>query len=378
MNQQHAQQEAGADLQSDDDAELPVDVDIEGGKVTEVEAPAPAPKKPAEGEQPAARVLPRPQARIQALVSERDQLSSVADRLTQELAQARADAAASKAAQEVAERSGMENLVARTKAEVVAAKAALIAAKENNDPVAEVEAQARLGRAVAEESDADAWVSANPKPESRQPTEQPRQQQQQQRQPEFQPLSAPVRDFIADNEWFHPLKMGDDGRPLVDRHTGRPISNPSYDEELHDAAMLEDKKIQREIRLGRLPKDFLETPEYFERIATNVQKNFPDAFEGEEEEAPPPARGKAPQMGGAKQPVSPSNRQVPGQQQQKQGSKMRLDGEQAALVRSLVDNGTLVYPRNHPDAGKRGQKMSYDDAYVKYAKEVQTDQANQK
>ena len=55
---------------------------------------------------------------------------------------------------------------------------------------------------------------------------------------------------------------------------------------------------------------------------------------------------------------------------------MRLDGEEAALVRSLVDSGTMIYPRTHSDAAKRGQKMSYDDAYLKYAIEKKADQAN--
>ena len=55
---------------------------------------------------------------------------------------------------------------------------------------------------------------------------------------------------------------------------------------------------------------------------------------------------------------------------------MKLDGEEAALVRGLVDNGTMIYSRTHSDASKRGQKMSYEDAYVKYAREKQADTEN--
>lgn len=357
----------------DDPAPAPVDVDIESGKVTEVGDQIPPAKADDQQQQ---RTKPRPQVRIQNLTHERDTWQNTAQRLEQELAQARQTAQAERAGREQAERAGMENLVQRTKAEVVSAKAALIAAKNAGDQDAEVEAQTRLARAAAEEADADAWVAGQPK-------EQPQHQQQPQhdprqpapRQAEVAPLSGPVRDFLTDNTWFNAVQIGTDGRPVIDRQTGRPMSNPEFDEDLHDAALIEHRVISREIRTGKLPKDFVETPEYFERIRAKVTTEFPDAFEAEED-APPPPRARAPQMGAGKQPVAPSNRQISTQQGQKQGSKMRLDGEEAALVRSLVDNGTMVYPRNHPDAAKRGQRMSHEDAYVKYAREKQADQAS--
>ena len=56
---------------------------------------------------------------------------------------------------------------------------------------------------------------------------------------------------------------------------------------------------------------------------------------------------------------------------------MRLSGEQAELVRSLVDNGTMIYPRNHSDPAKAGKKMSYPDAYVKYANEIKNNPPSQ-
>lgn len=372
-NQQHAAQNAGVDIPEADVA-APVEVDVDAGTVTEAPAASPPPARKAD-ETPAARTMPRPQARIQSLTHERDEARGTADRLQRELAEARQAAATEKTARELAERSGMDNLVQRTKTEVVAAKAALVAAKDAGDNVAEVEAQARLSRAVAEEADADAWTAANPKqePQVRQPEPQ---RQPPARQPEVQPLSGPVRDFISENGWFNPAQIGNDGRPVVDTNTGRIVSNPDFDEDLHDIAMLEHKRIAREVRLGRLPKDFVESTEYFQRIADKVRTEAPDAFETEEEEVPPAPRAKAPQMGASKQPVAPAARQVPGQQQQRQGTKMRLEGDEASLVRSLVDNGTMIYPRNHPDAGKRGTKMSYEDAYVKYAREKQNDQAN--
>lgn len=347
----------------------PVEVDIESGKANDVGV-MPAAKP--EGEPAPRSPLPRPQARIQTLTHERDNYRTEADRLRGELDQARRQAAEERAGREQAERDGMTQQVQRTKADVAAAEAAMRAAEEADDTQAKIDAHKRLARAVAEEADADAWAASQPKPGT-QPPAAPATPPQQQRQQEVQPLSAPTQDFMTDNPWFSVVQIGSDGRPMRDRD-GRPVSNPSFDEEMHDVAMLEHKKIMREVRLGSLKQDFVESPEYFQRISGKVAETFPDAFEEPSEEPAP--RSRAPAMERGKQPVAPSNRQVPGAPAPKSSTKMRLDGEQAALVRSLVDNGTMIYPRSHPDAGKRGQKMSYEDAYVKYAREMQADQAN--
>ena len=378
LDNQHDAQQQGLDIQEDGDISKPVDVDITTGKTTEGE-----PEKPAAGgagaeqqqqQQPKAP-LPRPQARIQNLTHERDSLTTERDSLMRELAEARRAAAEEKAAREVAERSGMETLVKSAKAETAAAEAALRAAKEAKDEDAEITASKRLARAVAEEADADAWAASNPKPAPQQQQQQPQRQQQQQPQ-EFQPLAGPVRDFIAENAWFNAGQIGNDGRPIVDRSTGRVVSNPDFDPEMHDMAMMEDRRIQREIRIGALKQDFMGSQEYFERIKNRVLTEFPDAFESAEEEPVQQPSRRAPQMDAPRQPVAPSNRQIPGQQGKQPSIKMRLSGEEVDLVKSLVDNGTLNYSHQHPDADKRGKKMSYQDAYVQYAKNKQTDQAN--
>lgn len=347
----------------------PVDVDVDAG--TAVEAPeTPAAQTPAA----APRTTPRPQARIQNLTHERDQERAERVRLENELADMRRIAQEAQAGKEHAERAGMQNLVQRTKADVASAKAALKQAKEAGNIDAEVEAQALLARVSAEEADADAWVKGQPK-EGEQPQAQP-QQRQPQRAPEMQPVPAAVRDFISENTWFHPFKMGDDGLPQQDRRTGQPIGNPDYDADMHDAAMIEHRVIQRAIKAGTLPKDFEGTPDYFDRIRTKIQTEFADAFDPPEETPPEAPRRGQPAMGAPKQGAAPSTRNVPTQQAPKQGTKMRLDGEQASLVRSLVDNGTMRYPHTHADANKRGQKMSYDDAYVQYARNAQADAVN--
>lgn len=360
---------------SDDPPPTPtVEVDLDSGKVIDA-APEPetAPEAKSEPEQkrPA---IPRPQQRIQALTHERDAERTARERLERELADARREAAEAKLARDSAERVGMENHLARTKSEVAAAKLAVKAAKEANDADAEIEAQARLAKAAAEEADADAWVAANPKREP--PVFQPQPQRQQPQA--VPPVPGNVLDFINENPWYSAVQMGSDGRPVIDPASGRPVSNPDFDPDMHDVATLEDRKIQREIRLGVLPAKFMGSPEYFARITERVQSEFADAFESvqEPEPPPPPQRGKTPNMSHGKQPVAPSSRHVPGTPPARSTEKMRLNGEEVDMVRSLVDNGTLLYPRNHPDPNKRGQRMSYDDAYHRFATEKKSDLAN--
>lgn len=346
----------------------PVTVDLDKNEV--VEEPAsetpPAPKP---------RTMPRPQARIQELTHERDQERNYNVQLQNELAAARREAAEAKAGRENAERVGMSNYVQQVKSEITAAKQELTAAKTSGNPTAEVDAQERLARAAAAATDVEAWeIAEKRKAAAPQPQQQQQPQQPQQRVQEPPPLSEPVRDFVVAQKWFHPVLVGDDGRP-VRTPQGQMIQNPEYDEDMHDAAMLVHKQIAREIRLGKLPKDFVETPEYFSRITEDVAGRFPDAFEGGEQEPEPQTQRRTPPMAQTRQPVAPASRNSMPGNTRTNGTKLTLDGEQAELVRSLVDNGTMRYPRNHPDVNKRGQKMEYKDAYLKYAQEYKTDQA---
>lgn len=352
------------DLPDENQPPQPITVDLDSGDVAQPEPEAPRPQ-----------AKPRPQARIQNLTHERDQARGYADQLQRELQQARGEATRERAAKEQAERAGMENYAERVKGEVNSAKQALKAAKEANNTDAEVEAHAALARASAAESDVDAWRAGQPAQQPAQPQQQPQQQPRQQAPP-IQPLSDPVRDFVQENNWFNPVQIGSDGRPVIDRATGRPIVNPDYDEDLHDAAMLVHKKIAREIKAGRLNEDFVETPEYFARIQNEVAEQFPDAFDGALD--PAPSRSRTPPMTPSRQPVAPASRSaIPGQNGGRQSAnKIVLSGEERQFVDGLVANGTLRYPRTHPDATKRGQKMESKDAYVEYAKRAQTERAN--
>ena len=368
---QAAVQQQQVETQEPQEAPLaPVDVNVESGAVTE----APVPPPP---EQQRPRPKPRHEVRIQTLASERDEARTFAARLQQELEQSRREAAQNKAEKEAAERTGMTNYAARVDSDVEKAEMALRAAKEAKDDDAEVKAQIALAKAVADARDVDAWRATQPKegeqPRHQQPQEQ-RQAPQQQQAPQYVPPPEPVRNFMVENSWFSAVKLDDAGNPV--KQNGQFIENPDFDVDMHDEAMSEHRRVQREIKLGKLSEDYLQTPEYFQRIRARVEKEFADAFEGEEE-TPPAQRPRTPPMAPSRQPVAPAQRQSQPGTPPKNGTKMRLDGEQADFVRRLVDNGTMIHPRNHPDAAKRGQKMTYDEAYVQYAKNLQSDPGNQ-
>lgn len=363
-----------------DPAALP-DGDAPPQPVTvEVETPDTGETPPADAaETPAAKPpRPRPQQRIQNLTHERDEARNYAEQMRRELEAARQQAAQERSGREQAERAGMENYGARVKSEITAAERELIAAKESGDVTAEVAAQKKIAKAAAAEADYDAWATTQPKPgEQRQ--QQPAQQQPQQQQPRPQaqetiPDEATLQ-FLDENRWFDAFERTQDGRIATDR-AGRPVANPDFDESMHDAALIIHKRIERDVRLGKKSADYLASPEYFQEISDGISQNFPDAFENQE--TPAPQTRKTPPMSQSRQPVAPANRTFPNTNGNRMASssKITLDGEQAALVRSLVDNGTLKYPRNHPDVNKRGQKMDYKDAYVDYAKNMQRDQAD--
>lgn len=360
----------------------PVHVDLDSGEV--IDAPSDGdqePQKPnghdAEGQQPPKR-MPRTQARIQNLSKEKERLEAELAAARREAEEAKRLASENAAARETAERAGMENYELRVKADVEAAKRDVASAIAANDATALVEAQTRLAKAAAAEADVDAWRSAHPKQEPR------HQQQPQQHQPQPQPqyqqtqqvqVSEPVRNFMLENPWFNPYQIDENGQLVI--QNGRPVENPDFDPEMRDAALLRDTQIKREIRLGRKPADFLESDDYFSDILGTVSSTFPDAFEEPPPAPPPPQqRPRAPQMQPARQPVAPTQRQaMPGQQPQKPGNRVQLSGEERSFVDSLVENKTMRYPRDHPDAAKRGQVMTKQDAYVKYAKERAADQA---
>lgn len=344
----------------------PIEIDIESGEVADAGTPPPAPAAA-----PPKNAMPRPQARIRELSEEVRQSKSYAQQVEEELRKARQEAAQERTAREQAERAGMENYAGRVKADLDAAGEELRRAKEANDTTAEVAAQTKLAKAAAADSDVEAWRATLPKA---QPQQEPQQQQAPQQQPrqvqQFQPLPQDVHEFIQDNPWFDAIQRDADGRPMIDQRTGQFLENPDFDPELHDAAMLVDKRIQRQIKRGEKPKDYAATPEYFQEIKDAMVQQFPDLAAEEEQPQPQVSRQRTPPMAAARQPVAPASRS--GMQGQNNGTKpstkVRLNSDEVELVNRMVDSGSMKYSRQHPDVNKRGQKMEYKDAYLEYAK----------
>ncbi len=361
------QQELEAALPPPDDAPPePIEIDLDSGEATE---PPAAPVAPA-----AAAPKPRNKSseRIQTLARERDAERSMREQLSQELEQARRDAAQARSDAATAMQSGMENYAQRVTSEAVSAKEAYKAALSTGDADAIADAAAKLGKVSAAEADVDAWRAQQPtgqqKPAPQAPAPQAPQQPQQQQAP---PPPVEVLDFLAENRWFDVYERNEDGTFVTDR-AGRPIANPEFDEDMHDAAMILNKKIERQIRQGVLPREYQSTPEYFQQIRTEMQAQFPDAFEGDAEPAPQPQR-RTPPMAPSRQPVAPATRSSLPSAPRPGGNKVTLSGEERQFVDSMIQNGAFRYPRGHQQAGK---PMQPKDAYLEYAKQAQIQRAN--
>lgn len=368
---QAEQQQLPLQPPAEDTPQHGVEIDEASGTVTEKPAAAAdTVTPPVEPPKPRKRANERLTNAIRA-ADEANQRASAAEERAR-LAEERAATKSAEAAAAV--QSGMENYAQRVTSEADAAQAELESALETGDKTAIAAANRKVAKMAAAEADVDAWRASQPAAGAEPPKPATAPAPQPPSQPQMQPVSEPVREFLQTNSWFNPLKMGEDGIPVMGRD-GRPVANPDFDEDMHDAAMIIHKQIIREIKQGKLDTDFVESPEYFARIQSDVAKSFPDAFEGGEEPEQQPAR-RTPPMAPTRQPVAPATRgAVPGSAKPN-GTKFTLDGEQASFVRSLVDNGTMRYPYDHKDPQKRGQKMAYDDAYLQYAKQDKIDQAN--
>lgn len=339
----------------------PIEIDLDSGDATET---------PPAAATPAAAAAPKPRnkssERIQSLARERDAERSMREQLSQELDQARRDAAQARSEAASAMQSGMENYAQRVTSEVAAAKEAYKAALAGTDADAVADAIAKLSKVSAAEADVDAW-RAQPAPQA--PAAPAAPQPQARPQPQMIVPSEPTRQFFEENDWFHPLQLDADGVPMVGRD-GRAVANPNFDEDLHDAAMLIHKKIERQIKRGDLPKDYVETPEYFAQIKQELTTQFPEDFG---EPAPQPQR-RTPPMAPTRQPVAPATRTSMPTAPRPGGNKVTLTGEERQFVDSMIANGAMRYPSGHKEAGK---PMQAKDAYLEYAKQSVISRANQ-
>lgn len=343
----------------------PIEIDLESGETTEGTTPAQAadPAKPIRRN--------KSSERIQTLARERDNERAMREQIEQQLVQARAEAVNARTEAAQATRSGMENYAQRVKTEADAAQNELEQAIAAGDANAQAAANRKVAKIAAAEADVDAWRASQPAAPDpgAQPQPQPRPQPQQQDIPQ---VSEPTRQFFEEHAYFHPVQLGSDGRPLMDR-SGRVIANPEFDENMHDAAMLIHKRIAWEIQKGKWDGQ-IESPEYFQRIAKGMQAQFPEYFEGDDAEPPPVPTRKTPPMAQARQPVAPATRTAMPGTAKPGGSKVTLSGEERQFVDSMVANGAMRYPSSHAKAGK---PMEAKDAYLEYARQSQISRANQ-
>lgn len=370
MSDQQLQQQqpdpAAIVIPDDNPVPEPITIDLETGEADDA-----APEQQA---QPEAQKQPRQKQpareRVQQALRERDAERNMREQLQRELEEARRDATTARTEAATATRTGMENYAHRVKSEADAAQSELEQALKEGDAAAIAAANRKVAKVAAAEADVDAWRASQP---ADQPQQQPHAQPQApQQQPQMVVPSEPTRQFFEENPWFHPLKLDEDGVPMTDRG-GRPIANTEYDEDLHDAAMMIHKKIQRQVRTGKLPDDYIESAEYFAQIKSELAAQFPDDFA--DAEPAPQQRRATPPMQRAQQPVAPANRtSLPAAGRPAGGTKITLSGEERQFVDSMVANGAMRYPAGHKEAGR---PMQPKDAYLEYAKQAQITRANQ-
>lgn len=335
-------------IPSDSPDDEPISVDITEGKVVEPEAAAPPPEAKPKGAKP-----PRSNARIQNLTAQVSEVTTYAQRLEQELQNARAETARERQQREQASYTALEHNKARLELSKQDAQAALSAAIAAGDTDKQAAATARLSQVTSELTDVDTVLASNPKPAP--PQQQPQDlRQQQPRQPQQQPqLAAPIVEFVQNNDWFNP-------------------QHQDYDPEMHDEAVLFARQLERQIARGAVQIK-VNSPEYFDAISNHVATQFGD----EEPEAQPQSR-RTPPMSQSRQPVAPAQRSgVPGQNGGKPGgNKVVLTAEEKAFAKNMRDNSApgFVYPRGHAQAGK---PLTDNDLYVKFAREKVKDQSIQ-
>lgn len=386
--EQDQQQQPQVDQQQADNNNLdPVEVDLESGTVVGDDQQQQQQQAQPQGDdaddgddgqhqqQPTRQRRPRSQQRIQALNQRASDAEATANRLAAELAEERRQAEEARRRAHETDSKRLIDHEARWQAEERLAKRDLADAIAAQDPEKQAEANGRLAKAAAALGDIEAVKASQPKPGEQQQQQQTQQQQPQHvPEPQFKQHAETVRSWITDpsNSWFSAVKLDNNGHPVVQRdNSGRPlvrngqyvfVPNPDFDDEMHDTAILLAK---RAVRKGLNESQ----QEYWDFIEQGLDEEYGD---GQQQQQQPQQRRQPPQMQQQRQPVAGANRNaLPGQQsQQRSETRMRLSGEQAAFVRQMVDQGVpgYKYPRGHK---MQGQKMTYQDAYVKYAREAQ-------
>lgn len=327
-----------------------VEIEIPGegeGEAEESEGKRPEQDKPeqteggeSEGDGEQERPRKRAQPRINKLTKERDYYAQIADQMKRELDDLRSGYQKVVTERDQLNTVAMENFAAKVDNDLKSAEADYERAVESGDVKGQIEATKRISQATSQQTDINAWrEQAKAKAAAPAVEEKAKPQQQQQQQ---QPVELPkeVQSWINRNKsWYDP-------------------SSEDFDQDAHVAVTRYAAALEQQMQLeGR--EDEVNGSEYWAKIDSFVARKYPDYA---------PAKSGTPPMRGSSS-VAPARgatpQQMPGQQP-RSTTKIQLTGDDRKMARSLVDQGALKYPPGHK---MFGQRMSYQDAEIYYARQ---------
>lgn len=327
-------------IQEDDDLEKPMEVvlDDEGG---EEGKPAGNVADTVPGAVVApGKKRPRYKETVVRLKGENRQISEAAQRLFDENQKLKNDMAN-------LSQSGMVNYERGLASEQKLAQITLTEAIKSEDAAAQAAAQTEVARIASEMNDVKAWKAQNPAPAAQDPAAR-QQPQQQQQQPARKGLAPEVRTFIDSNPW-----MDEGSDEYNERMTLEAIRYARY---LEDQMVTDGKSAE------------INSAAYFEDIKKHIAQKFPDEYgEDEEEEIIPPTKQQ--------QRVAPAVRTAPAVAA-KTKTAVSLTSEDVSQVRRMVAENAVKHPWDHPDATKRGQTKTFDEAIRDFAIRKRASDAN--
>lgn len=302
--------------------------------------------------------------RYAALTRERDEARSFAEQVARENEALRRETAAANAKAAESDTVAMQTFEAKAKADLAAAKRAHSEALSSNDADKITDAAEVLASARSTMDDVESFKRQKPVAASPAAPAAPAAQAQPQQQPDLPPE---IKDWMTnpDNRWFDIVERDSNGNPIVNRSTGRVEKNPDFDEDMHAEAVFFSSNLERKIARGQV-KFKVASPEYFAEVEKHIRQEFPDYFEGgDDDESPAPA----PQRRGS--PVAaPGNRNLPGAASKNGAKSYKLTADEVRFItKSHQNGGGAKYPKGH---AKQFQPMSLEDAKVSFARRKMT------
>lgn len=330
--------------------------EVELGELPPDLAPAPEATQEADGEGAAPKPKKhkgRGDARIQNLTSQLRETETVAERLKRENAELAARASQGTQQYEQASTAAMQHFKDAQTFKMQLAQRDLRDAIEAGDAQKQAELQTLIAGTQAELSNIAAWEQQQAAVKKNAPPKQePAPQQQKPQQPgvDKNAMHADTQAWIRENSaWFEP-------------------GTDTFDPDMHSAAVAYAQLLdQRYIRQGKA--DQIGTRAYTQEIDRYMQQEFPDAFEGGDEDETPPAaapppRERTPPMQRRPEPVGASTRTLPNGAVVKTVNGKRfavLTPEQKQMAHQLAANGALtmkdkdgrIRTRVTPEEGER-------------------------